>query len=226
MASKSKGKPAGKAGRRTPTTQRLIDLLRRSREPLDTATIAACLSMHPNGVRLQLRRLEGRGLVERQSSREGIGRPRDLWLLSPSAIAEANRPHTGWAMARSLARAIPPTAARLHEVEEAGEQMGAELAVQLGPLASAEPREALSVALEALGFDPERTESGEVVRYRLMTCPYAEAVRENPKVVCTLHKGVIKGLLASVSPSMELSAFEPRDPDEAGCLVEISRRTA
>ncbi len=209
--------------RRTPTEQRLVVLLRRSPEPLDTATLARRLKLHPNGVRLQLQRLEGRGLVARGHSRDGVGRPRDLWRIAPRAIAEADRPHTGWAIARSLARTIPPTASRLREVERAGAQMGVELAGELGPGAGHDPARALSHALEALGFEPERLEDGDTLRYRLMTCPYAEAVRENPPVVCTLHRGVIRGVLDAVAPEMRLTGFEPHDPDEAGCLVEVSR---
>ena len=200
-------------------------VLRRSTKPLDTASIARRLKLHPNGVRLRLRRLEGRGLVERTIAREGVGRPRDLWQIAPRAIAEADRPHTGWAMARSLARAIPPTAPRLREVEEAGAEMGAELAEQVGASESDDPFQALSHALEALGFEPRRA-GGEPVRYELMTCPYAEAVRENPAVVCTLHKGIIRGVLDSVAPAVRLTRFEPHDPDEAGCLVEVTRVAA
>jgi predicted ArsR family transcriptional regulator len=128
-------------------------------------------------------------------------------------------------MARSLARAIPPTAPRLREVEEAGAEMGAELAEQVGASESDDPFQALSHALEALGFEPRRA-GGEPVRYELMTCPYAEAVRENPAVVCTLHKGIIRGVLDSVAPAVRLTRFEPHDPDEAGCLVEVTRVAA
>lgn len=204
------------------TEERLIKMLRRSKKPLDTATIARGLRLHPNGVRLRLRRLEGRGLVEREIAREGVGRPRDLWQIAPRAIAEADRPHTGWAIARSLARAIPPTAPRLREVEKAGAQMGAELVEQIGVSETDDPLQALSHSLEALGFEPSQAD-GEPEHFRLMTCPYAEAVRENPAVVCTLHKGIIRGVLDSVAPSMRLTRFEPRDPDEAGCLVEVTQ---
>lgn len=203
----------------------MIALLRRSKKPLDTASVARRLSLHPNGVRLRLRRLEGRGLVERTTARKEIGRPRALWEITPRAIVEADRPHTGWAMARALARAIPPTPPRLRDIEDAGAQMGSELVEQVGASEGDDPFQALSHALEALGFEPRRTD-GEPVRYELMTCPYAEAVRENPKVVCTLHKGIVRGVLESVAPAVKLTRFEPHDPDEAGCLVEVTRVAA
>ncbi len=125
-------------------------------------------------------------------------------------------------MARSLARAIPPTPPRLREVDDAGAQMGAELVDQIGASSADDPLQALTHALEALGFDP-RQSATEPMRFELMTCPYAEAVRENPAVVCTLHRGIIRGVLDSVAPSMQLTRFEPNDPDEAGCLVVVRR---
>jgi len=205
-----------------PTEARLVALMRATGTPLNTATIAEHLGLHPNGVRVQLRRLERRGLVERETARGGVGRPRALWRLTPRAIAEVDLPHTGWAMARSLARAIPATAPRLREVEDAGTEMGRELAGQLGALADGDVRETLGNALEALGFEPRRTDEGERARYRLMTCPYADTVRENPAVVCTLHRGIVRGVLGSVAPGARLTAFEPKDPDTAGCVVEVT----
>jgi predicted ArsR family transcriptional regulator len=213
------GKPA--TPRKTRTEERIVVLLRRSPGALDTATIARRLRLHPNGVRLQLQRLEGSGLVQREQAREGVGRPRDLWRLAPRAIAEADLPHTGWAMARSLARAIPATPERLREVEAAGVQMGHELAGELDAVADPDPREALDHALGALGFEPRRADDGDRSSFVLRTCPYAEAVRENPAVVCTLHKGVVRGVLERMAPGTELTGFVPKDPDEAGCLVEI-----
>ncbi len=205
-----------------PTETRLVALIRAADAPLDTATIADRLDLHPNGVRVQLQRLEHRGVVEREEARGGVGRPRALWRLTPRAIAEADLPHTGWAMARSLARAIPPTAPRLREVEDAGTAMGRELADHLGQTTDGDTRQALGNALEALGFAPQRDDDGDLARFRLMTCPYADTVRENPAVVCTLHRGIVQGVLDSVAPDARLTGFEPRDPDIAGCIVEIT----
>ena len=205
-----------------PTEARLAALIRAADAPLDTATIAARLGLHPNGVRVQLQRLEDRGVLEHREARGDVGRPRALWRLTPRAIAEADLPHTGWAMARSLARAIPATAPRLRQVEDAGAEMGRELAEHLGQATNGDTRHALGNALEALGFAPQRTDDGDLARFRLMTCPYADTARENPTVVCTLHRGIVQGVLDSIAPDAQLTGFEPRDPDIAGCIVEVT----
>ena len=205
-----------------PTEARLIDLLRASDEPLDTATIAGRLGLHPNGVRTQLQRLARGGLVESRAAQGDVGRPRTLWRITPRAIAEADLPHTGWAMARSLARAIPATPERLREVEEAGVDLGLELAADLGAASRGAGSDSIDHALAALGFAPRRLDDGAVTRFELRTCPYAEAVRENPAVVCTLHRGIVRGVLQAVGSDAELTGFTPRPPDVAGCIVEIT----
>lgn len=208
------------SGHRTET--RIVGLLRRSGTPLDVAEIATRLQLHPNGVRTHLQRLEGRRLVRSEPARGSVGRPRMLWSVTPRAVAEADLPHTGWAMARSLARAIPATPARLREVEAAGVTLGSEMVDEIGEGAlSGTGGDPVHRALGALGFAPVRQEDGTITRYQLQTCPYAEAVRENPAVVCTLHKGVVRGVLERLRPDAELTGFVVRPPEVAGCIIEV-----
>ena len=76
--------------------------------------------------------------------------------------------------------------------------------------------------LVALGFQPRREiDSAGTLTYRLCNCPYREAVHENQAVVCTLHRGITRGLLDAIAPETELAGFVPRDPDTAGCLIEL-----
>ena len=76
--------------------------------------------------------------------------------------------------------------------------------------------------LTALGFAPqrERPRHGRVV-FRLGNCPYRDAVRENQPVVCALHRGLTRGLLDQLDPAARLTDFVPKDPDRAGCLIEV-----
>jgi hypothetical protein len=69
--------------------------------------------------------------------------------------------------------------------------------------------------------------AADTTRFELGNCPYRAAVRANQPVVCTLHRGLTRGLLDRLEPRAALSDFVPRDPDHAGCLIEIEgRRTA
>jgi predicted ArsR family transcriptional regulator len=76
--------------------------------------------------------------------------------------------------------------------------------------------------LGALGFQPERAaQDADRVTYRLRNCPYRAVVRERQPLVCGLHRGITRGLLDAIDPKTRLTGFEPKDPDVAGCLVEV-----
>jgi hypothetical protein len=51
--------------------------------------------------------------------------------------------------------------------------------------------------------------------------PVRESVRQNQPVVCSLHRGLVRGLLDRVAPDAVLERFVPHDPDDAGCEIEI-----
>ena len=78
-------------------------------------------------------------------------------------------------------------------------------------------------ALTALGFAPQpEPDAPERARFVLGNCPYRDAVRENPQAVCTLHRGITRGLLDRLDPTATLAGFVAKDPDSAGCLIELA----
>ena len=82
-------------------------------------------------------------------------------------------------------------------------------------------------ALAALGFAPRLERPGQGRhRYVLRNCPYRDAVRANQAAICALHRGVTAGLLEVVDPSSTLAEFVPKDPDAAGCMIEVQERDA
>ena len=202
-----------------PTRARLFSLLERLRRQAATDELAEQLGLHPNGVRAHLERLAAAGLVTRTRVRRGPGRPRDEWSIAPGAAPGGERPHAYGDLARWLAEAIPPRPGRLREVEAAGRRIGHELAAGSDAPAGV----AIGAALASLGFDPaiERETPGRLVCC-LGNCPYRESVRVNQDVVCGLHRGMTRGLLDRVARGARLERFEPRDPDTAGCVIEVS----
>lgn len=201
-----------------PTRARLFRLLAELHRPVGTEELAERLDLHPNGVRVHLERLREAGLVARERTRQLRGRPRDLWLISPDA-EPAGEPPVGYAqLGRWLARAITPGTSSLRRVESTGRQIGRELV----PDGDAAAETKMHATLTSLGFQPRREghRSGALT-YRLGNCPYREAVRENAQVVCTLHRGITRGLLDELAPTSTLSDFVPRDPAVGDCLVEL-----
>lgn len=202
-----------------PTRAQIFAFLVDRRGPAKTEEVAAHFGLHPNGVRRHLERLEEGGFVTRNRVREGQGRPRDHWAVSPDAHPGGTRPRAYADLARWLARAIPPTPTRMRELEETGREIGRELA----PEAGGDPVEAFRDTFAALGFQPGLdVKSGGGFTCTLGNCPYRDSAKESPDVVCVLHRGITAGILAELDPGAELLRFEPRDPDRAGCLVEVA----
>lgn len=202
-----------------PTRARLFALLSERRRRLSTEELAAELGLHVNGVRRQLERLSEVGLVERTRVRRRRGRPRDEWAVAPGAEPGGERPHAYRDIATWLARAIPGAPARLRQVEHAGREIGRGLV----PEDVERSADGFRQMLTALGFQPRlEPPSAGKTRCRLCNCPYRDSVRENAEVVCTLHRGLTSGLLDRFAPEARLTAFEPRDPETAGCLIEVA----
>jgi predicted ArsR family transcriptional regulator len=201
-----------------PTRARLFALLAELKRPAGTVELAERLDLHPNGVRVHLERLEAQGLVLRSRERRERGRPRDAWTIAPGARPGGERPGGYVDLGRWLARAIRTGPGRLRDIERAGREIGRELA----PRDADDGERAMEAMLTALGFEPrsEATVNGRVT-HCLGNCPYREAVRENQPVVCTLHRGITRGLIDELQPEMRLVDFVPRDPDKAGCLVKL-----
>jgi predicted ArsR family transcriptional regulator len=201
-----------------PTRARLFGVLAELRRPAGTDELASSLDLHPNGVRVHLERLRDAGLVTRERSRQPRGRQRDMWLISPDATP-AGDPPVGYAqLGRWLARAIKPGKSTLRAVESTGRGIGHDLAADGDATAEAK----MHATLASLGFQPSReAHRPGTLTYRLGNCPYRDAVRENADVVCTLHRGITRGLLDKLAPTSKLSGFVARDPFVGGCLVEL-----
>lgn len=203
-----------------PTRARLFALLKELKRPASTEELAGRVQLHPNGVRVHLDRLRAAGLLTRTRAGGAIGRPRDAWEIAADARPGGQPPRAYTDLVRWLARAIQPTRTRLREIEATGREIGRELAPRGGEVP---PEEAMQSTLVALGFQPHRgiREPDQRLVYCLGNCPYRDAVRANQPVVCTLHRGMTRGLLDVLDPDARLTDFVPRDPDTAGCLIEL-----
>ncbi len=94
------------------------------------------------------------------------------------------------------------------------ERSGRELGRELGQRRDRTPAEELfGRTLTALGFAPQRKrrKSGRVT-FTLGNCPYRDAVRENQEVVCTMHRGLTRGMLDAFGRSAKLTEFVPMEP--------------
>lgn len=204
-----------------PTRSRLFGLLVEIKRPAGTAELAERLELHPNGVRAHLELMEGAGLVVRGRASQARGRPRDAWKVAADPHPDGDPPSAYADLGRWLARAIPTDVGGLDEVERTGRRIGRELAPRAA--VGTPTTETMRTTLAALGFQPRATPLAPGrVTFCLGNCPFRDAVRDNPEVICTLHRGMTLGLLEALDPLAELAAFVPHDPDDAGCVIELT----
>jgi predicted ArsR family transcriptional regulator len=201
-----------------PTRARLFSLLDELRRPAGTVELAEALKLHPNGVRIHLERMEQAGLVQRVRVRQRRGRPPDTWRIAPQARPGGSPPRAYRDVGRWLARAFRAGARGTKGIEATGRQIGRELA----PDDTSAGADAFETSLTTLGFQPTvEGREAERTTFRLGNCPYQDVVKENQPVICALHKGITRGLLDALAPGAKIIAFDPNDPDRAGCTIEI-----
>ena len=201
-----------------PSRARLFATLTKLRRPAGTEELAERVALHPNGVRLHLERLRAAGLVTRERTRQPRGRPRDMWTIAADARPGGDPPSAYHDLGRWLTRVISSRKTGLRAIEAVGRGIGRGLAPAPG---TSSPETTMHATLASLGFQPQRETHAAQLTYRLCNCPYRDAVREDQRVVCTLHRGITRGLLDEISPGTELVGFVPRDPYTAGCLIQL-----
>jgi predicted ArsR family transcriptional regulator len=66
------------------------------------------------------------------------------------------------------------------------------MAVRAGPGTCAQ---ALTGALDELGFDPATASDGDLATIAFTHCPYRELAEAHPELVCHLHRGLVEGFV-------------------------------
>jgi predicted ArsR family transcriptional regulator len=209
------------------TRVRLFELMGRLGRLATTDELASALDLHPNGVRRHLEHLQRAGLVRRDSVRQPRGRPKDGWSVDPDARPGGEEPRGYQELGQWLARAIPARPDNLRDVEATGRMIGRELPQTDGPGPLASGLGDFERAVTWLGFAPRREADADLeerINYRLTNCPYRQAVEANQPVVCSLHKGILSGLLETLEPEAEMTGFHPSDPNTGGCMVAVMLR--
>lgn len=165
--------------------------------------LAGELDQHPNTVREHLDALVKADFVLAESSKpEGRGRPAIRYRANP---ARGSRERAYVDLTNELARAV----GKLPDAERAAMALGRDWG---GRLINEDP-DALSDGvlgwLRRQGFAPEQ--SGEVIVLR--QCPFIEAARQQPGVICAIHLGVLEEYVARSGKSQPMvltPAFEER----------------
>ncbi len=187
--------------------------------------IAAQLDLHPNTVRFHLRRLVADGLAEQATdSRGGRGRPRQLFR------PVTHRDSRNYLL---LSRMLAHATAESGDValaERTGDAWGQALLAETGarPSKRAKAGDAATVAghlreiLDSIGFAPEVAVADDGLHVDLRHCPFLEVAREQPGLVCGMHRALIQGVLNGLDSGLQVT--ELRAFVEPGrCTASIAR---
>ncbi len=189
--------------------RRVLSVLQSADGPLAINAICAQVDLHPNTARFHLDALIEQELVERVAGpRQGPGRPRALYKSTSEDSASGVRRYG--LLAQVLvefvaAQAENPTRLAL----DAGESWGRSAARGNGRTGvSRDAVHALTEVLGDYGFGPEAVTGGDTQQILLHHCPFREAAQSNRDVVCAIHLGLMRGVLAELDAPVQADTLE------------------
>jgi predicted ArsR family transcriptional regulator len=64
--------------------------------------------------------------------------------------------------------------------------------------------------MSAAGFDPRfRRRGRQSVEVALRDCPFRDLVEDHRELACSVHRGLLEGMLGSLQPPFEMTEFRP-----------------
>jgi predicted ArsR family transcriptional regulator len=177
----------------------ILRLLEDRGTPLSVEAVAEEVGLHVNTVREHLDRLVMAGFASRAPEiRHTRGRPRMLYRSTArEATSELDQRVRDELMRVLLAGAHPRPERARERAEHAGEVWAAHYPCETAGRDQG-TRESQLTALHdhfrALGFEPAPGTDG--LTLRLQHCPFAELRDEDGDVVCRIHLGLTRGMLA------------------------------
>ncbi len=196
------------------TRYRLYRYIGLAARPVSVREMSRRLSLHPNTLRPHLRRLEEAGLVAREVRKSaGVGRPQTLYSIRQTEPGEDRDYRLLAEMLCGLVRGKR----QLEQAHDLARQWGSYLVGQDRPkpgvrLPSGWNLAVLQEAMARAGFDPRfrRIQSPkEAIEVTLRDCPFRDLADEYRELVCTLHHGLIEGMLATLRPALAIKEFQP-----------------
>jgi predicted ArsR family transcriptional regulator len=209
-----------------PSRTRVLALLQDAGRAMTAHEVGDRLGMHPNSVRFHLDALTAsQDVVRGREARTAPGRPSVTYTAAPEAPPVARRRYL--LLARMLAQFLHE---QLPDSATTGEEVGRGWSRSL-PLPSpagttATETEALDVltgSLDEVGFDSRAVDDGDDLRIEVSHCPFLEVAADYEDVVCSVHLGLMRGVLEQLHAPIRAEALEPL-VEPGLCLARLSRR--
>ena len=194
------------------TRYRLYRYIGLAGRPVSVREMSRRLGLHPNTLRPHLRRLEEAGLVSREVRKTAtVGRPQTLYSTRQLEGDEGRHYRLLAEMLCGLIKGAPALG-RAHELAR---QWGSYLVAQGGPKPGAQlpARRNLAILQEAMaraGFEPRfHRGTDSAIEVTLRDCPFRDLADDYRDLVCTLHRGLVEGMLSGLKPPLAVKEFRP-----------------
>lgn len=204
----------------------VLAVLQDAGQPLAVTEIAHRVGLHANTTRFHLDGLVGLGLARRESEqREGPGRPRVLYAATSDAARPGRR---SYRLLAEILTSYLATRARTPagDALEAGAAWGRFLAERPAPsvrVDAAAAERQLVATLGAIGFAPEAVTARRERQILLHQCPFRETAERHRDVVCSVHLGLMRGMLAELDAPIDAARLDPFvEPDL--CIARLAKR--
>ncbi|MBO0872457.1 MAG: helix-turn-helix domain-containing protein [Pseudonocardia sp.] len=191
---------------------RVLDTLRVAGRPVGVQEVAEQVGLHPNTARFHLDGLVDAGLAERRTEDRGQpGRPRGMYVATASEVPGGQRSYR--LLAEMLTSLVADTLPEPGPAAEtAGEAWGRYLAERPAPsqqVDAVEGMRRLSRVLADAGFAPDTVDDSDRPVIPLRHCPFHEVAERRRDVVCSLHLGLMRGVLTEVRAPIKADRLEP-----------------
>lgn len=186
------------------TRSAVLHALRETSDAVTVADLAEALTLPPTTVRFHLHSLTDDGLADsRTDTADGPGRPRIRYRARPAMDPTGSREYG--ILSQALIAALTSSPDGTQRADDAGRALGADRADP-----STDAGADLLHVLDGLGFDPVADTPSQT---RLRRCPFLESARASPQITCSVHRGLMQGVLDAhgVHTRVTLDAFVDGD---------------
>lgn len=194
------------------TRARVLALLQDADAALTATVIGERLGLHVNSVRFHLDALADASLVVRhREDRTRPGRPKVLYAANHATARPGPRSYRLLAdiLATLLTDALPDPA---RSAEDAGDAWGRYLTPPVPPFhhpGETESLDTLVDSLDRLGFDSRVVDEPDSLRLEVSHCPFLEVAETHQEVICSVHHGLIRGILEQIGAPLTATRLEP-----------------
>lgn len=215
----------------------LLDLLQRG-GPQTVGELAELTGLHQNTTREHLQRLVTDGYVLREPEIRTVrGRPRMIYRIAEAQDVRSD-PAAASRLEESIARAaltrvlLDGYGKQLDSPRRTAEEAGRALALRharrkpgrcrpectdaehdTSALSAEELAQrqvdAVDSHLDRLGFDPTLETEGAELDFHLWRCPFLDLARERSEVVCSVHLGLVRGVLEATGGPVVATDLQP-----------------